>query len=216
MIPIQSKYFWTFKSLILLFLVLTVPFFSFQLLAVKALENDIKSPFFPKVALVLGAGITKNDQPSGVLKNRLDTAFELYKQGKIKVLLVSGDNRLENYNEPKVMKKYLVDRGVLDADVVQDFAGRRTLDSCYRAKNVFKLRRLTVITQAFHIPRAVFLCQGLGLEVKAVAAPEANNSTLVNGLIREIPASILAIFEINFDKSAQVLGDSTEPDLSLI
>ena len=112
------------------------------------------------------------------------------------------------------MREYLESQGVPRENIVEDFAGRRTLDSCYRAKNVFKAKSLTIVTQAFHIPRSIYLCQSQGLIVKAVAALDGYKSTTINGVIREIPACILAIFEANFDKTAQVLGDGTEPDLS--
>ena len=199
------------KVFIIFFLLTTLPFFSFQVLALDYTQNDTD---LPDVALVLGAGVNRNGTPSQILKNRLDKGLELYNQGKVKVLLVSGDNRFENYNEPKVMREYLESQGVSSESIVEDFAGRRTLDSCYRAKNVFKAKSVTIVTQAFHIPRSVYLCQSQGLNVRAVAAADGFRSTTINGVIREIPACILAIFETNFDKTSQVLGDGSEPDLS--
>jgi len=199
-----------FKFLIALFLVVSMPFFIFSIQAFGIEKSGIDS----KIALILGAGVRPDGEPSWILKSRLDTGLELYKSGKVKILIVSGDNRFEYYNEPKAMKEYLLAAGVPESDIVEDFAGRRTLDSCWRAKNVFKASSVTVVTQAFHTPRSVFLCESVDLKTDFAVAPDVNLSTTVNGTIREVPSSFLAVFESIFDKSAQVKGDGSERDLS--
>lgn len=119
------------------------------------------------VALVLGAGVW-GDQPSRLLARRLDVALALYRAGKVKVLLVSGDNSREGYNEPDVMRRYLVERGVPDKQVVADYAGFSTWDSCVRAREVFGVDRAIVVSQRFHLRRALALCGAAGLDAHGV------------------------------------------------
>ncbi|MEV0353766.1 ElyC/SanA/YdcF family protein [Nonomuraea sp. NPDC050680] len=115
-----------------------------------------------QVALVLGAGLYA-DRPSSMLARRLDIAAELYHAGKVKALLLSGDNSRKEYDEPTAMRDYLRAKGVPDAVMVLDYAGFDTWDSCVRARKVFGAERLTVVTQVFHLPRAVTLCRTAGL-----------------------------------------------------
>jgi vancomycin permeability regulator SanA len=119
------------------------------------------------VALVLGAGIP-GDRVSSMLARRLDIAADLYREGRVRVLLLSGDNSRAGYDEPTVMRAYLVAHGVPANVTVLDYAGFDTWDSCVRAKDVFGVRRLTVVTQNFHIPRAVTLCRMAGIETFGV------------------------------------------------
>ncbi|MDF5753724.1 ElyC/SanA/YdcF family protein [Spongiactinospora sp. TRM90649] len=114
------------------------------------------------VALVLGAGI-RWDRPTPMLAKRLDIAAALYHAGRVRALLLSGDNGRTGYDEPTVMRDYLVAKGVPGDAVVLDYAGFDTWDSCVRARQVFGADRVTVITQVFHLPRAVTLCRTAGL-----------------------------------------------------
>ncbi|GAA0986769.1 ElyC/SanA/YdcF family protein [Acrocarpospora macrocephala] len=119
------------------------------------------------VALVLGAGIW-GDHPTPMLGSRLDIATTLYAQGKIKAILVSGDNHIKAYDEPTVMRDYLIAKGVPKDKIVLDYAGFDTWDSCVRAKKIFGASAVTVVTQSFHLPRAVTLCRTAGLEAYGV------------------------------------------------
>jgi SanA protein len=170
--------------------------------------------FSPRAALVLGAGIRNNQYPSTVLQNRLDTAIKLYTEKKIDTVLVSGDNSSVYYNEPEVMKNYLLQQGIPEQSIVQDFAGYRTIDSCWRAKNVFKATDLYIITQQFHIPRSTFLCKMIGINVAPVPAEDAAKSVTASGYIREIPASWIALWETSTQYTPPVQSDGTEPGLS--
>ncbi|MFI6297497.1 vancomycin high temperature exclusion protein [Nonomuraea sp. NPDC050790] len=120
-----------------------------------------------QVALVLGAGLY-GGRPSPMLARRLDIAAELYRAGKVKALLLSGDNSREEYDEPTAMRDYLTAKGIPARAMVLDYAGFDTWDSCVRAREVFGAERLTVVTQVFHIPRAVTLCRTAGLETYGV------------------------------------------------
>jgi vancomycin permeability regulator SanA len=120
------------------------------------------------VALVLGAGLTRDGRPTPFLAGRLDVAAALHSAGKVRVLLVSGDNSRTDYDEPSAMRTYLVAKGVPAEAVVADYAGLDTWDSCARAHRIFGVNRVTVVTQSFHLPRAVALCRAAGIEAFGV------------------------------------------------
>ena len=116
-----------------------------------------------RVALILGAGIINNEEPTSALADRVQVGADLYAEGIVDKLLMSGDNRFENYDEPEVMRNYAVELGVDFDDIVLDYAGRRTYDSCYRAKHIFGVDELIIVTQDFHLPRALYICNELGV-----------------------------------------------------
>ena len=120
------------------------------------------------VALVLGAQVYPSGTPSPFLAGRLDLAKRLFDAGLVEVLLVSGDHGAREYDEPDAMRRYLVDAGVPADRVVTDHAGFDTYDSCSRAQRVFGVDRLTVVTQDYHLPRAVATCRALGLDAVGV------------------------------------------------
>lgn len=120
------------------------------------------------VALVLGTKVGPDGTPSPFLTGRLELARRLFDAGKVRVILVSGDNMNADYNEPDAMRRWLVDRGVPADKVVLDHAGFDTYDSCARAKRIFGVDRATVVTQSFHLPRAVSLCRHLGIDANGV------------------------------------------------
>ncbi len=126
-----------------------------------------------QVALVFGAGLESGGVPSEILAERLDTAITLYQSRKVGKLLVSGDNSERYHDETGAMRRYAIDRGIPAEDVVGDFAGLSTYDTCYRAKAVFGIERALLVTQEFHLPRALFLANSLGLEAYGVRADKA-------------------------------------------
>ena len=131
-------------------------------------DRDLPSVPATPVALVLGAQVYPSGTPSPFLAGRLDLAKRLYDAGLVKVLLVSGDNGAREYDEPDAMRRYLVDAGVPAHHVVADYAGFDTYDSCSRAQRIFGVSRLTVVTQGYHLPRAVATCRALGLDAVGV------------------------------------------------
>lgn len=126
------------------------------------------------VAIVFGAGI-RGDAPSPFLRQRLDLAIELYQAGKVKGLLMSGDHGRVTHDEVAVMSAYAVAHGVPAAVIGQDHAGFDTYDSCYRAKAIFGIQRAVVVTQDFHLPRAVFLCRRLGVDAFGVGVDSSRD-----------------------------------------
>jgi len=120
------------------------------------------------VAIVLGAEVYPGGEPSPFLAARLDIAKRLLDEGKVRAILVSGDHSRWDYDEPGSMQVYLVARGVPVSQVVLDYAGFDTYDSCARAKRVFGVRKAIVVTQSYHIDRAVTLCRGQGIDASGV------------------------------------------------
>lgn len=117
------------------------------------------------VAIVFGAGLTAANAPSGVLDDRLKAAADLYRAGKVKRLLVSGDNRFVGYSEPDVMRATLVSKyGVPSEAIHADYAGRRTYDTCARAHDLWGVGRAVLVTQDWHLPRALWTCRRLGID----------------------------------------------------
>lgn len=140
------------------------------------------------VAVVFGAGLWQG-KPSPYLAHRLDTAIDLYRAGKVRVLLVTGDNGRRQYNEPDAMRAYLHEHGVPDDRVVADYAGFDTWDSCTRARRVFGVRKAVLVTQDFHIRRAVALCDAAGIDVYGVGVEAKRDRTWYAAGAREILAA---------------------------
>lgn len=160
------------------------------------------------VAIVFGAGLWWDGSPSPVLRDRVATAAQLYFAGKVKKLLMSGDNRFLDYNEPGAMQEYALKLGVPEEDIVLDFAGRRTYDTCYRAREIFGLERAILVTQAFHLPRALYTCNQLGLRAIGVQADlrDYRRGARLYWQSREIPATLVALFELHVTRPLPVLG----------
>jgi SanA protein len=164
------------------------------------------------VAIVFGAGYWPSGHPSSALADRMDTAIALYKAGKVNKLLLTGDNRFVDYNEPAVMAEYAQARGLPREDLVLDYAGRRTYDSCYRAGSIFGVERAVLVTQRFHLPRALFTCDRLGLEVVGAAADRRRYARGLWFRLRELPALSLAWLDLNLFKPLPVLGEPIPVD----
>lgn len=150
------------------------------------------------VTLVLGAGLNPDGTPSPYLAGRLDIAKSLLDSGRTKVILVSGDNRFAGYDEPTSMRDYLIAKGVRPELVVRDFAGRDTYDSCARAQRIFGVQRLLVVSQAYHVPRAVATCRALGIDADGVGdwTAMAFRSEWEYGELREKGAAAKAIWDL--------------------
>ncbi|MEK7649250.1 MAG: ElyC/SanA/YdcF family protein [Patescibacteria group bacterium] len=157
------------------------------------------------VTLILGASL-KGGRPNTSLEDRLLTGIDLYHAKKTKKLLVSGDNRSADYNEPLAMKQFLLEKGIPEKDIILDYAGRRTYDSCYRAKEIFDLTSLIVVTQGYHLPRALYLCNKLGIEAVGVSADKREYQGMIQRELREIGASLLAWFNVRGIVRQPVLG----------
>lgn len=157
------------------------------------------------VAIVFGAGLW-NGEPSPYLAHRLDAAARLYRAGRIDVVLVTGDNSRKDYDEPDAMRAYLTRHGVPAARVVSDYAGFDTWDSCVRAKKIFGVDRAVLVSQDFHIRRAVALCEAAGVDSYGVGVAEKRDVTWYYGGVREVFAAGKAALDAVFDPNPRFLG----------
>lgn len=160
-----------------------------------------------KVAIVFGAAVYGNGRLSPILRDRMDTAVQLYKDGTVQNIIVSGDNQFVDYDEPTAMMEYAIAQGVAPEDVQPDFAGRRTYDTCYRAREIFQLESAILVTQQFHLPRALFTCQRLGIEVVGVASDPQPYRDARWYEIRETVATAVALWDVIRQQPAPILGD---------
>jgi vancomycin permeability regulator SanA len=157
------------------------------------------------VAVVFGAGLW-DGEPSPYLAHRLDAAAKLYREGRVKVVLVTGDNSREDYDEPDAMRVYLTRHGVPDGRIVSDYAGFDTWDSCVRAKKIFGVDEAVLISQGFHIRRAVALCRAAGVESYGVGVDAVHDATWYYGGAREIFAAGKAALDAAFRPDPRFLG----------
>ncbi len=161
------------------------------------LDTDLAAVPPAPVALVLGALVVTGGTPSPFLAARLDLAKRLYDAGVVRVVLVSGDNMAREYNEPAAMRDYLVRAGVPADKVVADHAGFDTYDSCSRAQRVFGVDRLLVVTQGYHLPRAVATCRALGLDAEGVGDTSVSGSEAWRrGAFRDQLATVKTVYDV--------------------
>lgn len=174
----------------------------------KSRISEIGESKTAPVAIVFGAGLKGNGSPTPLLEDRVTTAAQLYFDGKVEKLLLSGDNRFVNYNEPGAMKAFAIQLGVPENAIVLDYAGRRTYDTCYRAKAIFGVTKAILVTQNFHLNRAIFLCSKLDLDVTGVSADRRiyTFTTFLIWEIRELLATGVAVLDIYVLKPIPVLG----------
>ncbi|MGP3947527.1 SanA/YdcF family protein [Streptomyces sp. 7N604] len=168
---------------------------------VRAVADAPRAP----VAVVFGAGLWQG-QPTPYLAHRLDAAAELYRAGKIRVVLVTGDNSRSDYDEPDAMRGYLTARGVPGDRIVSDYAGFDTWDSCVRAKRIFGVDRALLISQGFHIRRALALCEAAGIDAYGVGVAERRDVTWWYGGVRELAASGKAALDAAVRPDPHFLG----------
>lgn len=155
--------------------------------------------------IVLGASVHSNGQLSPILKDRLDAALDLFRNGKADKILVSGDHRRDDYNEVSAMQNYLLQQGVPIKNILRDHAGIDTYDSMYRAKAVFGIESAVVVTQKFHLPRALFIAENLGLHYTGFAASGREYQPDTQILRREKLANLKALWEVAIHKEPATL-----------
>ena len=177
----------------------TIPF-------IKNNADDVKDH---KVGLVLGTSermIGGGDNPYFV--NRIEAAVELYQKGKIKKILVSGDNADISYNEPKAMQTALLERGIPEDDIVLDYAGFRTLDSVVRSRDIFGQNDIIIISQEFHIKRAVYIARTLGIDAEGFVAEGVPLKSSIRTQVREILARTQAWTDVHIiNRQPKFLGE---------
>jgi SanA protein len=160
-----------------------------------------------RVAIVFGARVWDDGAPSAVLYDRVVTAVELYRAGRVRKILMSGDNPTRQYDEPTAMKNTAVGLGVPENDIVLDFAGRRTYDTCFRAKDIFDIRSAIIVTQEYHQPRALYLCNGLGVDSIGVTSDRRTYRGLRYWAFREFFSVASAWLEMKFISFEPIRGE---------
>ena len=156
--------------------------------------------------LVLGAGV-RDGNPTPMLRDRLITGILLYKSGAAPKIIMSGDHGREDYDEVNVMKSYAVENGVPDGDVFMDHAGFSTYDSVYRAKAVFEADSIIIVTQKYHLYRALYIAERLGVNAVGVSADLDDYSGQLKRDLREIAARDKDFFSCLFKPEPKYLGE---------
>ncbi len=159
-------------------------------------------------ALVLGASVYENRKPSPMLQDRLDKAIELYKSGIVKKLLFTGDNGQVEYNEVESMKEYALDKGVKGKDIFLDHAGFSTYESVYRAKSIFEVESMIIVTQQYHEYRALYIAEKMGVTAQGVPAEKKSYVGDTMREIREILARTKDMMKCLYMPEPTFLGDT--------
>lgn len=165
-------------------------------------EEALETPH-ADAALVLGASVRRG-MPSPILEERAHAAIQLYLIGKVDKILVTGDDSVRSNDEVTPVRKYLQSAGIPDEDIFLDHAGFDTYSSMYRAREIFDVSSVTIVTQDFHLPRAVYIARSLGIEAVGL---HARGGGTPSDYVREIPASLKAIFDVAIDRQPKFLGE---------
>jgi vancomycin permeability regulator SanA len=203
-------------SSILLFLIITIGYLVLIPVSIvqygrnRIYTNIDKIPQY-NVAIVFGAGLKADHTPTDLLKDRLNTAYQLYLNEKVDRILISGDNTSDGYSEPQAMYDYLVfTLDVNPEDVVRDFAGLRTYDTCARAKNIWGIDKAILISQGYHLSRAIFTCSKLGIDSTGYSATQYDYENETYYKLREILAIHKAVLDVYIIHPEYIGG---EPEL---
>lgn len=175
--------------------------------------------------LVLGAGVIENRYPSPILANRLDSAYEIHRKFPDLPIIVSGDHREDNYNEVAVMKQYLVGKGIDSSLIYQDHVGLSTYDSLFRARHIGNLDQVIIVTQNYHLSRALLIAKKLGMEAIGYASADVENNQwqrksrefgarLKDYLLANLNKTVQAS-EMNYPYNLQRKGDASDNKANL-
>ena len=183
------------------FFVLLVPSLALRVITQVHLYTDMRYVPRADAVLIPGASVVRK-APSPVLAERADAAIALYRMGRINKILVTGDNGTQAYDEVSPVRAYLIVAGIPASDIFLDHAGFDTYSSMYRARAVFGVKSLIVVTQDFHLPRAVFLARVFGINASGLAARGGD----LSGYLREIPASWKALWDVFLHRQPKYIG----------
>ncbi len=196
-----------FLAIPLFLLFFTFDYQQYQFFAAEKYIVEAESLDSYQAAIVLGAKVDDQD-PSDILEDRLLTAIELYEKGKVEKILVSGDNGQVEYNEVGTMKNYLLNEGVPAEDIFMDHAGFDTYDSMYRAAAIFQVENAVIVTQNYHLPRAIYIARALGIDAVGVSADRQTYVYIDLYEKREKLAQIKAFLNVVFHSKPKYLGES--------
>ncbi len=168
--------------------------------------SDLQDLTPAQTVMVLGAGVYANGALSPILKDRVDTARMIYTAGKANRILITGDNSTDAYNEVIPVREYLLEQGVPAHHIFVDYAGFNTYDSMYRARDVFEVDSAIVVTQAFHMPRALFIANALDITVQGY--PSGIEDVSYTNHIRETLARVKSLAEVLLQRQPRFLGET--------
>ena len=171
----------------------------------KYIYNDIEKLPHAQVAVILGAGVMSNGSLSAVLKDRVDMAIKIYNEAVVEKILVTGDNGTLTHNEVNPVRNYLLLNGIPDQDIFLDHAGFDTYSSMYRARDVFLAESMIVVSQSFHLPRAVYIARHLGIIAYGMDADQGHY--LFRNYIREMFGDVKALNDLLFKRQPKYLGN---------
>ena len=170
-----------------------------RLVTSNYLRTDVAKVPAEPIAIVFGAGVWEDGTPTPMLADRVQAAVDLYKAGRASKLLMTGDNSSADYNEVKAMQEYAEAQGVPTNNIILDYAGFSTYESCYRAKEIFGITQAVLVTQNFHLARAVYTCRQLGVEAIGLGTPDwgkFRQNTMIRYSVREFFAVLKALWEV--------------------
>ena len=205
------------KIMIIGIIILMIAIFSLNIYVVNSTKNEIvKEENVSNIEgvdciLILGAGIW-GDKPSPMLEDRLKEGIVLYKQGTTKKIIMSGDHSREDYDEVKIMKEYAESEGVPSEDIFMDHAGFSSYDSVYRAKEIFGVQKMIIVTQRYHLYRSLYIAKKLGIEVYGIESNLRIYPGQVFREIREILARDKDYFKCIMKPEASIMGEKISLD----
>ena len=200
------------KIMIIGIIILMIAIFSLNIYVVNNTKNEIvKEENVSNIEgvdciLILGAGIW-GDKPSPMLEDRLKEGIVLYKQGTTKKIIMSGDHSREDYDEVKIMKEYAESEGVPSEDIFMDHAGFSSYDSVYRAKEIFGVQKMIIVTQKYHLYRSLYIAKKLGIEAYGIESNLRTYPGQVFREIREILARDKDYFKCIMKQEASIMGE---------
>ncbi len=174
--------------------------------------NDVPTR---RIGIIFGALVYRSGKLSPILQDRVDGGIALYRAGKIQKLLMTGDNHTADYNEVVNMQVYALAQGIPKEDIVLDYAGLDTYDSCYRARNIFGITSAILITQQYHAPRATYICRSLGIDAITYALPDFEKypDLRTSYSIREDFADIKAFWQASVVHPQATIMGKQEPSI---
>lgn len=205
------------KIMIIGIIILMIAIFSLNIYVVNSTKNEIvKEENVSNIEgvdciLILGAGIW-GDKPSPMLEDRLKEGITLYKKGTTKKIIMSGDHSREDYDEVKIMKEYAESEGVPSEDIFMDHAGFSSYDSVYRAKEIFGVQKMIIVTQKYHLYRSLYIAKKLGIEAYGIESNLRTYPGQVFREIREILARDKDYFKCIMKPEASIMGEKISLD----
>jgi len=169
--------------------------------------QDISKIPNAQTVMILGASVLRNKTMSDMLKDRADTAIDVYNSNKADNILISGDGQAKNYNEVEVVNSYLLEQGIPKEKILLDYYGFDTYDSLYRARDIFGIKNLIISTQNFHLPRALFIAQSLGIQAYGITADKHKYKNMELNIGRELLATVKAYVDVFYNAKPAVLDN---------